>query len=70
VTVPLDRQIRYSAGVQYDLSAATTMGIAYTLISAGDAPVNQDAGPLRGTVVGHYRPNFVHAIGLNFSYRF
>ena len=70
VTVPLDRQIRYSAGVQYDLSKATTLGVAYTLIDGGDAPVNQDAGPLRGTVVGHYRPNFIHAIGLNFSYRF
>jgi long-chain fatty acid transport protein len=70
VSVPLDRQIRYSAGVQWDLSAATTLGVAYTLISTGDAPVNQDGGPLRGTVVGHYRPNFVHAIGLNFSYRF
>jgi len=70
VSVPLDRQIRYAAGVQYDLSKAMTLGVAYTLISTGDAPVNQDAGPLRGTVVGHYRPNFVHAIGLNFSYRF
>ena len=70
VSLPLDRQIRYAAGVQYDLSKATTLGVAYTLISTGDAPVNQDAGPLRGTVVGHYRPNFVHAIGLNFTYRF
>src|SRR5262249_13602629 len=67
VTVPLDRQFRSSAGVQWDLSKATTLGVAYTLISTGDAPVNQDAGPLRGTVVGHYRPNFVHAIGLNLS---
>jgi len=70
VTLGLDRQIRYSAGVQYDLSKSTTLGVAYTLISTGDAPVNQDAGPLRGTVVGHYAPNFIHAIGLNFTKRF
>jgi long-chain fatty acid transport protein len=70
VTVALDRQIRYSAGVQYDLSPTSTLGVAYTLISTGDAPVNQDAGPLRGTVVGHYQPNFIHAIGLNFNKRF
>jgi long-chain fatty acid transport protein len=70
VALPLDRQIRYAAGVQYDLTQATTLGLAYTLISTGDAPVNQDAGRLRGTVVGHYRPNFVHAIGLNLSHRF
>jgi long-chain fatty acid transport protein len=70
VVLPLDRQIRYAAGVQYDLSPTATLGVAYTLISAGDAPVNQDAGPLRGTVVGHYRPNFIHAIGLNLTKRF
>ena len=70
VLLPVDRQIRYAAGVQYDLSPTATLGVAYTLISTGDAPVNQDAGPLRGTVVGHYRPNFIHAIGLNFAKRF
>jgi long-subunit fatty acid transport protein len=45
VILALDRQIRYSAGVQYDLSQTSTLGVAYTLISTGDAPVNQDAGP-------------------------
>ena len=70
VLLPLDRQVRYSAGVQYDLSQTATLGVAYTLISTGDAPVNQDGGPLRGTVVGHYQPNFIHAVGLNFSKRF
>jgi long-chain fatty acid transport protein len=70
VVLPVDRQIRYSAGVQYDLTKSSTLGVAYTLISTGDAPVNQGAGPLRGTVVGHYRPNFIHAIGLNFTKRF
>jgi long-chain fatty acid transport protein len=70
VLLPVDRQIRYSAGVQYDLSPTSTLGVAYTLISAGDAPVNQDAGPLRGTVVGHYAPNFIHAIGFNLTKRF
>ena len=70
VTLALDRQIRYAGGVQYDLSKSATLGAAYTLISTGDAPLNQDGGLLRGTVVGHYRPNFIHAIGLNFSYRF
>jgi long-chain fatty acid transport protein len=70
IPVAVDRQIRYAAGVQYDLSTSMTLGAAYTLISTGDAPVNQDGGPLRGTVVGHYAPNFIHAIGVNFSKRF
>jgi long-chain fatty acid transport protein len=70
VTMALDRQIRYSVGVQYDLSQSTTLGVAYTLIGTGDAPVDQAAGPLRGTVVGHYEPNFIHAIGVNLTKRF
>jgi len=70
VTTPVDRQIRYAVGVQYDLSARSTLGVAYTLINGGDAPVNQAGGPLRGTVVGHYDPNLYHAIGLNFAHRF
>src|SRR5262245_35232360 len=48
VTMPVDRQIRYAVGVQYDLSARSTLGVAYTLINGGDAPVNQAGGPLRG----------------------
>jgi long-chain fatty acid transport protein len=36
VLLPLDRQIRYAAGVQYDLSTATTLGVAYTLTSTSD----------------------------------
>src|SRR5215510_11853731 len=41
VTMPVDRQIRCAAGVQYDLSARSTLGVAYTLINGGDAPVNE-----------------------------
>ena len=70
VALPLDRQFRYSAGVQYDVSKSTTVGVVYTLISMGNAPVNQSGGTLVGTVVGHYRPNLVHAIGFNWITRF
>jgi len=70
VALPLDRQFRYSAGVQYDVSKSTKVGVVYTLISMGNAPVNQSGGTLVGTVVGHYRPNLVHAIGFNWITRF
>ncbi len=66
----LDRQFRYSAGVLYDLNKDLTLGAAYTLIDMGDAPFNQQGGPLTGNLVGHYAPNLVHVVGFNLSKRF
>lgn len=70
VVMPLDRQYRYSTGVQYDFSKDLTLGAAYTLIDAGDAPLNTEGGLARGNLVGHYSPNFIHAIGVNLAKRF
>ena len=70
VAFPVDQQFRYALGVQYILSKTLTLGAAYTLIYAGTAPVNQTGGPLSGTLVGNYVPNFIHAIGFNLAWRF
>jgi len=70
VTMPLDRQLRYSAGLIYDYSQRITLGLAYTYIDAGSASVNQTRGPLAGTVQGDYSPNAIHVIGLNVAMRF
>ena len=47
-----------------------TLGTDFTLIDAGSAPVNQTGGPLMGTVVGSYSPNYLYAIGFNIIWRF
>lgn len=70
VLLPLDRQIRYATGVQYDVAKDLTLGAAYTLIDGGSAPFNTESGDLRGNLVGHYKPNFIHAIGVNLNKRF
>ena len=54
VGVAVDRQFRYAVGVQYEVSKTHTVGTALTLIDAGNAPVNQPGGPLRGTIGGDY----------------
>jgi len=46
------------------------VGAAYTLIYAGDAKVNRSGGPLIGDIEGDYDPNYIHALNLNFVYRF
>jgi long-chain fatty acid transport protein len=48
VAVPLDRQYRIGARVEYALRQDLTLGAAYEYMDAGDAPVSQSAGPLRG----------------------
>jgi long-chain fatty acid transport protein len=66
----VDQQFRYALGAQYALSQTVTLGVAYTLIYAGLAPINQSGGALVGTVVGNYSPNFIHAIGFNATWKF
>ena len=46
--LPVDRQFRYAAGVQYDWSKDFTVGAAYTLIDAGDSKINKEGTPLTG----------------------
>lgn len=69
-SLPLGAQYRYAAGVQYDWNKDFSIGVAYTLLDAGKAKVNQSGGPLRGELKGDYDPNFIHAFNLNFVYRF
>jgi long-chain fatty acid transport protein len=68
--LPVDRQIRYAAGVQYDWSKYLSVGAAYTLIDAGDCKINKEGNPLTGQLEGKYDPNFIHAFNLNFVYRY
>jgi long-chain fatty acid transport protein len=70
VTLPLDRQFRYSAGLIYDLNQRITMGLAYTFIDAGSASVNETRGPLSGTVQGDFSSNYIHVVALNVAMRF
>jgi long-chain fatty acid transport protein len=41
VALPLDRNLRYALGVQYDWSANVTLGLAYEYLDAGNARVRQ-----------------------------
>ena len=69
LALPLDRQYRYSAGLQYDWSQAVTVGIAYTFLDAGEAPVDRSF-PGLGTVQGHYSSNYANFVALNLNYKF
>jgi long-chain fatty acid transport protein len=70
--MPLDRQIRYATGLQYDLSEDLTIGAAYTFLDTGDAKIqiNGADNPLRGELIGDYSSNHVNFFNVNVVYRF
>jgi long-chain fatty acid transport protein len=68
--MPLDRQIRAAAGVQYKLNPDITLGLAYEYLDMGDAHINQKGGDLRGNLKGDYKKNRIQIIGLNVNWKF
>jgi long-chain fatty acid transport protein len=68
---PLDRQFRYATGVQYEWNKDVSLGLAYTLIDAGNAKIDKTGAPLlKGDLQGKYDPNLINVFNLNFVYRF
>jgi long-chain fatty acid transport protein len=70
VVLPLDRQIRYAAGVEYAFNKDVTAGFDYTFIDAGQSKIDQNRGPMAGHIVGEYDANYISAFGLNLNWKF
>ncbi len=68
--LPLDRQIRYATGLQYEINNDITIGGALELIDAGTARVNQEGGPARGELKGKYDTNYITVFNMNIVYKF
>lgn len=65
---PVDRQIRFAVGVQYDVNAAYTIGAAYEYANLGSANIDVDRPT--GTVQGDYRANSLNVFNLTVLRRF
>jgi long-chain fatty acid transport protein len=70
IILPLDRQYRYAAGVQYQWRRDISLGFAYEYMDAGSAPVNQSAGPLRGDLKGKLKDDVFHIMALSMNWKF
>ncbi|MBW2441107.1 MAG: outer membrane protein transport protein [Deltaproteobacteria bacterium] len=68
--LPLDRQIRVGTGIQYDWTEAVTLGVAYEYLDAGDAKIDQEGGPLQGSLKGQYDTNAIHFFAANLIWKF
>jgi long-chain fatty acid transport protein len=70
VIVPVDRQLRYGTGVQYEVNRDVTAGAAWEFLDAGPAPLSNDRGPLAGTIQGHYSTNYLNFVAFNLGWKF
>jgi long-chain fatty acid transport protein len=64
-TLPVDRQLRYAGGVQYDLNERVNIGAALMLVDLGDAKIDNAS-----QLIGKYKDNNAFFFGLNMSYKF
>jgi len=68
--LPLDRQLRYGTGIQYQVSREMTVGAAWEMMDAGPAPYSTTRGPLAGTLQGHYSTNYLNFVAANLIWKF
>ena len=55
-SLPIDRQLRYGTGIQYEINRDVTAGAAWEFMDAGPAPYSNTRGPLAGTCKVITRP--------------
>jgi long-chain fatty acid transport protein len=63
--LPMDRQVRYAVGAQYQWNERMTIGGAFEYIDLGDARIDDP-----DILVGEYEDNRILMLALNFSYKF
>ena len=68
--LPLDRQLRYGTGLQYEINDNVTAGASWELLDAGPGPYSNHRGPLAGTLQGHYSTNLLNFVALNLIWKF
>ncbi|MCU7835656.1 MAG: outer membrane protein transport protein [gamma proteobacterium symbiont of Taylorina sp.] len=67
---PMNRQIRYAFGAQYEYSQDVTLSAAYEFIDAGKAKIEQSGLLRQGTLNGEYDSNYIHVFNVNASWKF
>ena len=68
--LPVDRQLRYGTGIQYQINRDITAGVAEELLDAGPGPFSNRRGPLAGTLQGHYSTNYLNFVALHVIWKF
>ena len=69
-SLPIDRQLRYGTGIQYQINRDITAGVAWELMDAGPAPYSARRGPLAGTQQGHFSSDYNNFVALHVIWKF
>jgi long-chain fatty acid transport protein len=69
-TLPLDRQLRYGTGLQYEINRDMTVGAAWEFMDGGPGPFSARRGPLAGTLQGHYSTNYLNFVSFGLIRKF
>ena len=69
-SLPIDRQLRYGTGIQYQINRDVTAGVAWELMDAGPAPFSARRGPLAGTLQGHFSSDYLNFVALHVIWKF
>jgi long-chain fatty acid transport protein len=67
--LPLDRQLRYGTGIQYEINEDMVLGIANEVLDGGNAPYDVRRGPLAGRVQGDFSSNIINFLGINLVWK-
>lgn len=69
-SLPLDRQLRYGTGIQYEINRDMTVGIANEVLDGSNAPYDVQRGPLAGRVQGDFSSNIIDFLAVNLAWKF
>ena len=68
--LPVDQQLRFAAGVLYDITEDYRLSFACEYVDLGGAPISTTRGALAGTLQGDYSANSLNVIGFPVAPRF
>jgi len=68
-TTAFDENLRFGAGLQYDVNEQVTVGVAYEFVDLGEAEI-ANLTRRAGTLDGGYSSNHVHFAALNMIWKF
>jgi long-chain fatty acid transport protein len=69
LSLPLDRQLRYGTGIQYEINDDLVLGIANEVLDGSNAPYDVKRGPLAGRVQGDFSTNIINFLGINLVWK-
>lgn len=67
-TVPVAQVLRFGLGAEWQAGQKLNVAFSYEPAYTGDMPVNQNCGPLAGSVVGSFPSRHFNCFQVSFSW--